>query len=109
MLVRKLPHTGAESPAQGGGAGRAVIMSFSGACRGCLGGDWCGDRLLRNRARLRQIAEAVWSPHCRVPIGAGKTGVDGAGNYESAITGLASHPHDGGWPGPAVATLAREA
>src|SRR5256885_3750068 len=47
MLVRKLPHTCRKSPAQSGGAGRAVIMSFSGACGGCLGSEYCGPRLLR--------------------------------------------------------------
>src|SRR5947208_1845924 len=50
-------------------------MSFSGACRGCVGSDWFGDRLLRNRAGLNQIAEAGWSRRCRVPIGCSKTGV----------------------------------
>src|SRR6266496_923770 len=101
MLVRELSHTGGESPAQSGGTGRAVIMSFAGACRGCLGSDWRSDRLLRNGAGLRPITRAVWSPNCRIPIAAGKTGLDGAGNYQGATAGLASYPHDGSRPGSA--------
>ena len=67
------------------------------------------DRLLRDRAGLRQIARAIWSPNCRVPIGAGKTGVDGAGNYQGATACPASYAHDGSGPGPAGTDLAGEA
>ena len=95
MLVRELPHTGGESFAQGFGIASAAFVSFAGSCRRGLGRDWRGHRLLRNGARLRQIARAIWSSDRGFPIGAGKTCVDGAGNYEGAITGPASHPHDG--------------
>ena len=56
MLVRKLPHTGGESVVQSVGTARAAIMSLAGARRRGLGCDWGGYRLLRNSARLRQIA-----------------------------------------------------
>ena len=100
MLVRKLSHTGGESLAQGVGFESAAVVSFAGAGGRGLGRDWRGHRLLRDRAGLRQIAGAIWSSDCGVPIGAGKAGVDGAGNYQGAITGPASHPHDGGGAGP---------
>src|SRR2546421_1631812 len=106
MLVRKLSHTGGKSAARGFGAASAAVVSFAGARGSRMGGDWRSNRLLRNGAGLRQIAGAVWSSNCRVSIGAGKTGVDGAGNHQGAIAGPASHPHDGDRPGPSRADLA---
>ena len=95
MLVRELPHSGGESTAERIGFARAAVVSFAGARRHCLGRDWRGDRLLRNGARLRQIARTIRPPDCRLPTGAGKTRLDGAGNYEGAITRVASDAHDG--------------
>src|SRR6266576_5175791 len=109
MLVRKLPHTGGESLAQGFRIESAALVSFTGTGGRGLGRDWRGDRLLRDRTGLRQIARAIWSSDRGVPVGPGKTGVDGAGNYQGAITGPPSHPHDGSGPGPAGTDLAGEA
>src|SRR5437660_10591059 len=95
MLVRELPHTGRESLAQGFRIARAAIVSLTGARRRGVGRDWRSHRLLRDGAGLRQIARTIWPCDCRLPNGAGKTGVDGAGDYESAITRVAPHPHDG--------------
>src|SRR5206468_5266740 len=78
VLVRKLPHPGGESPPQSVGATCAFIVPLASACRYCVGRDWCGHRLLRNGARLRQIARAVWPPDCWFPTGAGKTRLDAA-------------------------------
>src|ERR1700730_5535250 len=106
MLVRKLPHTGGESPAQGVGAARAAVVSFAGAGGRCVGCDWRRHRLLRNGTRLRQIASTVWPSDCRVPTGAGKTRLDGAGDYQGVIAGVASYPHDGGGHGTPRADFA---
>src|ERR1700676_4745803 len=95
MLVRKLPHTGGESLAEGVGVARAAVVSFTSACRRCMGCDWRGHRLLRNGTRIRQIAGTIWPPDCGLPTGAGKTRLDGAGDYEGATAGVASHTHDG--------------
>src|SRR6202048_948924 len=109
MLVRKLSHSGGESSAQGIGIARALVVSFTGARRRGLGCDRRGDRLLRNRARLRQIARTVWPTDRGLPTGAGKARLDGAGDYESAIAGVASHPHDGSGQGTSHADFAGEA
>src|SRR5437588_8581442 len=108
MLVRKLSHTGGESPVQSVGVACAAVVSFAGARGRCVGCDWRGHRLLRNGALLRQIARAVWGPDWGVPTGAGKIGLDGAGDYESAITRIASYTHDGGGHGTASADFAGE-
>src|ERR1700730_13412172 len=109
MLVRKLSHPGGESSAQSIGIARAVVVSFTGARGRGVGCDWRGDRLLRNRARLRQIARTVWPTDRGFPTGAGKTRVDGAGDYESAIAGVAPHSHDGSGRGLSGADFAGEA
>src|SRR5690349_17696061 len=106
MLVRELPDTGRESPAQGFRIESAAIVSFPSAGRRGLGCDWRSDRLLRNRAGLREIARTIRSSDCRLPIGAGKTGVDGAGNHQSATACPASYAHDGGGAGSAGTDLA---
>src|SRR6266545_6618092 len=109
MLVRKLPHTGGEPLAQGVGVARAAVVSFAGTRGYCVGCDWRGYRLLRNGARLCQIARAVWPPYCRLPTGAGKTCLDGARDNEGAVTRVASHSYDGGGYGTARADFAGEA
>src|SRR5713101_2418718 len=106
MLVREMPHTDGQSSAQRLGAARAAIVSFTGACGRGVGCDWRGYRLLRNGARLRQIASTIWPPDCRVPTCAGKTRLDGAGDYEGAIARVTAHPHDGGRHGAARADFA---
>src|SRR5438477_6838380 len=109
MLVRKLSHTGGESPVQSVGVARATVVSFAGARGRCVGCDWRGHRLLRNGACLRQIPRTIWPPDCRLPTRAGKIGLDGAGDYESAITRIASYTHDGGGNGTASADFAGQA
>src|SRR5260370_28432902 len=94
MLVRELPRPGGESVAQSFRVARAAIVSLASARGRGVGRDWRGHRLLRNRARLCQIARTIWSPDCRFPTGAGKTRLDGAGDHEGAIAGVASDPHD---------------
>src|SRR5207244_13013010 len=103
MLVRELPHTGGESLAQSFRVARAVVVSFASPRRRGVGCDWRGHRLLRNGAGLREIARTIWPADRRLPTGAGKIGVDGAGNNKGAITGVASHPHDGSGHGPSPA------
>src|SRR5436853_4860712 len=95
MLVRKLPHTGGESPVQSVGVARATVVSFAGARGRCVGCDWRGHRLLRNGARLRQIARTIRPPDCRLPTRAGKTRLDGAGDHEGTIARPAPYSHDG--------------
>src|SRR5438552_15251750 len=95
VLVRKLPHTGGESPVQSVGVARATVVSFAGARGRCLGCDWRGHRLLRNGARLCQIARTIWPPDCRLPTRAGKTRLDGAGDHEGTIAGPEPYWHDG--------------
>jgi len=46
---------------------------------------------------------------CRFPTGAGKTRLDGAGDYESAIARVATHPNDGGGNRAAHANFTGEA
>src|SRR5712691_12708600 len=109
MLVRELPYTGGKSAAESEGATRTLIVSFSSARRRRVGCDRCGDRLLRNGARLRQIASTIWPPDCRLSTRAGKTRLDGARDYEGAIARVASHAPDGGGHGTPCADLAGEA
>ena len=94
---------------KGFGPRRAAVMSFARALRYCLGGDWRGDRLLRNGAGLCKIARTIWPPNCGLPISATKTRLDGAGDYQGAIIGVASHAHGGDGLGASRANLAREA
>src|SRR6266576_7005569 len=109
MLVRELPHPCGKSFTQGIGARGTAVMSFARARRHCLGGDWRGDRLLRNGAGLRKIARTIWPTNCRLPMSATKTRLDGAGDYEGAIIGVASHTQDGDGLGSSRADLARQA
>src|SRR5438876_492691 len=67
VLVRKLPDSGGEPPAQSIRTACAAIVSLAGACGRGVGCDWRGHRLLRNGARLRQIASTIWPPDCRLP------------------------------------------
>src|SRR5438105_6376600 len=96
MLVRELPDSGGESFAESFRVARAVVMSFAGARRRGVGRDWRGHRLLRNNARVCKVARTIWSSDRRLPIGAGKTGLDGARNHESAVIGFACDPDNGG-------------
>src|SRR6266446_3920744 len=93
MLVRKLPHTGGESFSQGFGIESPALVSFAGTGGRGLGRDWRGDRLLRDRTGLSQSARAIWSSDRGFPIGAGKTGVDGAGNHQGATVFFLTLPH----------------
>ena len=109
MLVRELPHTCGKSFTQGVRARRTAVLSFARTRRHCLGSDWRGDRLLRNGAGIRKIARTIWPPNCGLPISATKTRLDGAGDYQGAIIGVASHTHDGDGLGASRPDLAREA
>src|ERR1043166_8129293 len=95
MLVRKLPHSGEQSALEGVRAQRGVVLPLTGACGYSVGCDWRGNRLLRDRAWLRKRARTIRSPNRRLSARAGKAGLDGAGDYESAVVGAASHPNDG--------------
>src|SRR6266542_3512729 len=109
MLVRELPHTCEESFAQGVRARRTAILSFARAFWHYAARDWFSRRLLRNGAGLRQIARTIWPTDCRLPISAAKTCLDGAGDYQGAIIGVASHTHDGDGLGASRTNLAGEA
>ena len=109
MLVRELPNPCGKSFAQGVRARCPTVLSFARTHRYCVGRDWRSHRLLRNGAGLRQIARTIWPPNRRLPTGATKTCLDGAGDYQGAITGVASHTHDGDGLSAARADLAREA
>ena len=73
MLVRELSYSSGKSIAESIGAARAAVVPFTGSRRHRMGRDRRGHRLLRDGARLRQVARTIWSPHRQFPTRAGKT------------------------------------
>jgi Acyl-CoA dehydrogenases len=57
---------------------------------------------------LHQVARTIRSSDRRVPIGAGKTGLDSAGNYQGSIACFAPHANDGSGSGSSGANFARQ-
>src|SRR5205085_11474213 len=95
MLVRELPDSGGEPFAQSCRIARAALVPFASARWRRVGGDWSGDRLLRNGFELCEIARTIRPTDCRIPTCAGKTRLDGARDHKSAVARVASHPNDG--------------
>src|SRR5438105_15870577 len=108
MLVRELPDSSGKSSVESIGITRAALVPFASAHRRGVGRDWSGDRLLRNRTHVCQIARTIRPADCWISTGAGKTRLDGARDHKSAVARVASHANDGSRERAAAANLLGE-